>query len=72
MKKIRRYLQTGLILACLLLIVNCGGQSFVYEPASENPPGPGLFSGEDGEFNLISTSQKNEEEIDSEEKEMKE
>lgn len=72
MKILGSYLQTGLILACLLLVVNCGGQSFVYQPASETPPGPGLFSGEGGEFTLISIDKKSEEHNDSEEDELKE
>ena len=60
MQKTGRYIQAGLLLACLLLIANCGGQSFVYQPAKDHPPGPGLFSGEDGEFKLISTGSEDE------------
>jgi hypothetical protein len=71
MKLFSRYLQTGLIMTCLLLVVSCGGQSFVYQPASESPPGPGLFSGEDGEFTLISTGQESKEDIDSKEEVLK-
>ena len=36
---------------CLLLAA-CQHKSIDYQPVSEIPAGPGLFSGEDGEFNL--------------------
>jgi len=36
----------------LLALPGCGGKPFVYNPPSEIPDGPGVFSGEDGEFTL--------------------
>ena len=35
-------------------LVGCGGKAFDYHPQNEIPKGPGLFSGEDGAFVLIS------------------
>jgi len=46
-------------ISCLLLH-GCGGEPFTYEPDNELKPGPGLFSGEDGEFNLIGSSKEQE------------
>ncbi len=43
--------------ACFFLS-GCGGKEFVYQPDHELKPGPGLFSGEDGEFTLIGTPEK--------------
>ena len=43
--------------ACFSLS-GCGGKEFVYQPDHELKPGPGLFSGEDGEFTLIGTPEK--------------
>ena len=53
---IKRYLtqQAGCFLVCLLL-AGCGGEPYAYQPDNELKPGPGLFSGEDGEFTLIGT-----------------
>ena len=35
------------------LLAGCGaGKEYVYEPANESPPGPGLLSGDDGVFTL--------------------
>ena len=36
----------------LLSLPGCGGKPFVYNPPSEIPEGPGILSGEDGEFTL--------------------
>jgi hypothetical protein len=36
----------------LLALPGCGGKPFVYNPPSEIPEGPGVFSGKDGEFTL--------------------
>ncbi len=36
----------------LLSLPGCGGKPFVYNPPSEIPEGPGVLSGEDGEFTL--------------------
>jgi len=43
-----------LLLAVLLLgIGGCSaGKEYTYEPSSETPPGPGLFSGKDGVFTI--------------------
>lgn len=46
--------RTGLLLVCLLLVAGCQGSSYTYQPDRELKPGPGLLSGEDGEFNLVS------------------
>ena len=46
------YLKAGILVACLLLS-GCGGESYTFEPDHELKPGPGIFSGEDGEFTLI-------------------
>jgi len=45
-------LWTAIVIFCLLL-AGCGGEPFNYEPAHELKPGPGIFSGKDGEFTLI-------------------
>jgi len=31
----------------------CGGNPFDYKPLNDLKPGPGLFSGEDGDFTII-------------------
>ena len=54
-------------MATLLLFAGCGGQSYVYQDATEAKPGPGLFSGDDGEFNLITSQQSAENEKNQEE-----
>lgn len=36
----------------LLTIFGCGGKSFDYHSGNEIPEGPGVFSGEDGEFTI--------------------
>ena len=36
----------------LLALPGCGGKPFDYNPPSEIPEGPGVFSGKDGEFTL--------------------
>lgn len=51
--------QAGVLCACLLL-AGCGGESYTYQPDHELKPGPGLFSGEDGEFTLIGSPKKQE------------
>lgn len=55
----------GFLLACQLL-AGCGGEPYQYQPDNELKPGPGLFSGEDGEFNLIG-SPRNQEPSEAEE-----
>jgi hypothetical protein len=46
-----------LLLAAALTLAACGGKplhtSKWQDPADEIPPGPGLFSGEDGEFTVV-------------------
>jgi len=49
----------GCLLACQLL-AGCGGEPYAYQPSNELKPGPGLFSGEDGEFTLIGSPKKQE------------
>lgn len=49
----------GFLLACQLF-AGCGGEPFAYQPGNELKPGPGLFSGEDGEFTLIGAPVKQE------------
>ena len=41
-----------LILVSVLLLGACTGKDYTYEPASETPSGPGLFSGKDGVFTI--------------------
>jgi len=41
-----------LVSIALLALPGCGGKPFVYNPPSEIPEGPGVFSGKDGEFIL--------------------
>ena len=41
-----------LLSIALLTLPGCGGKPFVYNPPSEIPEGPGVLSGEDGEFTL--------------------
>ena len=36
----------------LLALPGCGGKPFLYNPPSEIPEGPGVLSGENGEFTL--------------------
>lgn len=55
------FLLTFVMAACLVLS-GCGGDSYTYEPSNELKPGPGVFSGEDGEFTLIGTPQPEKEE----------
>lgn len=43
--------------AALLLLAGCGGQAYTYQDATEAKPGPGLFSGDDGEFSLVESKQ---------------
>ncbi len=37
------------------MIAGCGGRSFEYTPPDEIKPGPGVFSGEEGEFTLYNS-----------------
>ena len=58
-KKIFIYLQATTMVACLFLN-GCGGEDWTYQSDRQLKPGPGLFSGEDGEFNLIGQPEKKE------------
>ena len=55
------FFQTIVLIICLLLS-GCGGESYTYQSDRELKPGPGLFSGKDGEFTLIGSPEKKEEE----------
>ena len=59
-KKLIAYLQAIITIACLGLN-GCGGESWTYQTDRELKPGPGIFSGEDGEFALIKSAEKKEE-----------
>jgi len=37
----------------IVLLAGCGGNDFQYKSSNDTQPGPGLFSGDDGVFNLI-------------------
>jgi hypothetical protein len=39
-------------------VTGCGGESYTYRSETEEKPGPGLFSGEDGVFTLIDKGEK--------------
>ncbi|MBW1641974.1 MAG: hypothetical protein JRJ76_03970 [Deltaproteobacteria bacterium] len=41
-----------LVSIALLTLPGCGGKPFDYNPPSEIPEGPGILSGEDGEFTI--------------------
>ena len=45
----------GLLVLVLgwLLAACAGAEPFDYTPSSEIPPGPGVFSGSDGEFTVL-------------------
>ena len=50
MKHIRVGRGLAVVLAALVLAACAGAEPFDYTPVSEIPPGPGLMSGDDGEF----------------------
>lgn len=50
-------LQTAALVFCLFFS-GCRGEPYTYESDNELKPGPGLFSGEDGEFNLVGSPKK--------------
>jgi len=64
-KRIFIYLQAAAMAACLVLN-GCGGDDWTYQTDRELKPGPGIFSGEDGEFNLIGQPEKKEEDQEGE------
>ena len=43
---------THLRVMTLLILLGCGGKSFDYHSGNEIPEGPGVFSGQDGEFTI--------------------
>ncbi len=47
-----RIMLAGLMLLGLAACETTPGEDFEYTPADEPPPGPGLFSGEDGVFRI--------------------
>jgi len=56
-------IKTIIIAVCIVSIAplalsGCGGKPFVYNPPSEIPEGPGVLSGEDGEFTLYDSKSK--------------
>lgn len=51
------YLQAAIMAACLVLN-GCGGDDWTYQTDRELKPGPGAFSGEDGEFNIVGQPKK--------------
>lgn len=54
MKVIVALIQAG-ALSVGLLLAGCGGEPYTYVPEHELKPGPGLVTGEDGEFTIIET-----------------
>ncbi len=64
-KRVIIYLQAVIMTACIAL-AGCGGEEWTYQSDRELKPGPGLFSGEDGEFNIIGTPKKIEEDREEE------
>jgi hypothetical protein len=61
------YLQ-AVILAAGLVLGGCGGEEWTYQTDRELKPGPGVFSGKDGEFTIIG-SPKHEQKTEKEESE---
>lgn len=55
MRFLNRILLAGGLMAALLAF-GCGGKEFVYESDRELKPGPGIFSGPDGEFTIFRTT----------------
>lgn len=51
-----------LVVTACLILGGCGGESYTYEPDNELKPGPGMFSGQDGEFTLVGTPEPEKEE----------
>jgi len=70
-KKGFTYLQAVVMAACITL-AGCGGEEWTYQTDRELKPGPGLFSGEDGEFNIIGKPKKHEEDQEKEPEQEKE
>jgi hypothetical protein len=68
MHLIQKFLTAGLLAACLVL-AGCGGKPYDYKPSNDLKPGPGLFSGEDGEFTIIGAEPDKKEKSEEREKE---
>jgi hypothetical protein len=58
-KRLVASLQAVITIACLA-VTGCGGESWTYQPDRELKPGPGILSGQDGEFSVITSSEKQE------------
>jgi len=58
-KRLFIYTQAVFFAVCLILS-GCGGEQWTYQTDRELKPGPGIFSGQDGEFNLIGEPEKEE------------
>ena len=43
----------GTFLIIFIILSGCGGEPYTYQPDHELKPGPGLFSGKDGEFKIV-------------------
>lgn len=52
------FLQIAVLVGSLAL-VGCGGDPWTYQADRELKPGPGILSGEDGEFTVIGSSDQN-------------
>jgi len=52
LKKTTIRIAVFLVSIALLALPGCGGKPFHYNPPSEIPEGPGVFSGKNGEFTL--------------------
>ncbi len=62
--------RTAIVILCLILS-GCGGESYTYVPDHELKPGPGVFSGKDGEFNIVGLSAGDETEQNNKEEQQK-
>ncbi len=58
-----------LVAAATVCVIGCGGQPFDYNPGTEIPEGPGLFSGEDGEFSVYQSPSTPKADVDGEDTE---
>lgn len=67
--KLSVILQQAGVLGVCLLVFGCGGEPYDYKPTNDLKPGPGLFSGEDGEFTIIGAPVENEKKSEEKDKE---
>ena len=56
MKYVRKKLILPAVVLTAVLLQGCGGSDYTYVEDQELKPGPGLFSGKDGEFTLYEGS----------------